>query len=249
MPHPLKTNVYIDGFNFYYGSVKDTPYKWLDLAALLRNLLPSHLHTINKIRYFTAAVQPRSRDPQQPQRQQTFLRALGTIPNLTIHYGDFYTNTKRLPLAHPPSSGPRTVEVVVTEEKGSDVNLATFLIVDGILFDYDAAVVVSNDSDLALPLDFVRNGLKRVVGILNPHPQRRSRELFPLANFYKPIRTSVLAASQFPHTLQDAREPLQSLRPGDLATRPRASRPRRARVGVGAISSPSTIPAATRGPR
>ena len=31
---PMKTNIYIDGFNLYYGCVKDTPYKWLDLAKL-----------------------------------------------------------------------------------------------------------------------------------------------------------------------------------------------------------------------
>ena len=49
--HP-KTNVYIDGFNLYYGAVKDTPYKWLDLAAFCGRLLPKH--DVRHIRDFTA---------------------------------------------------------------------------------------------------------------------------------------------------------------------------------------------------
>ncbi len=47
----MKTNVYVDGFNLYYGSLKDTPYRWLDIAALCANILPNNI--INRIRYFT----------------------------------------------------------------------------------------------------------------------------------------------------------------------------------------------------
>lgn len=197
----MRTNVYIDGFNLYYGCLKDTPYRWLDLSKLCHLLLPSH--NINRIRYFTALVSARQSDPQQPQRQQAFIRAIKTIPNLSVHYGFFLTNRKRLPLADPPAYGHRTVEVLVTQEKGSDVNLATFLITDGILKDYEVAVIISNDSDLALPIDFVRNELKLPVGILNPH-RHRSSELSKLTTFYKPIRKGVLAASQFPDSLTDA---------------------------------------------
>src|SRR5258708_3623868 len=49
-----KTNVYIDGFNFYYGAVKNTPYRWVNLAALCRHMLPND--TIQSIKYFTAIV-------------------------------------------------------------------------------------------------------------------------------------------------------------------------------------------------
>ena len=44
------------------------------------------------------------------------------------------------------------------EEKGSDVNLATYLVADGFRDLYDTAVVVSNDSDLAEPLKLVCAG-------------------------------------------------------------------------------------------
>ena len=199
----MKTNVYVDGFNLYYGCLKGTPYRWLDLAQLCRVLLPSN--RIHRIRYFTALVQPRPDNPRQPERQQTYLRALRTIPNLSIHYGHFLSHVVRLPLARPPAQGPRTVEVVRSEEKGSDVNLATALLVDGFTHDFDVAVVVSNDSDLLAPIRVVREQLGYRVGVLNPHPRkRRSRALFQEATFWKQVSRRALQASQFPHTITDA---------------------------------------------
>ena len=33
--------VYVDGFNLYYGSLKRTPYEWLDLGRLCAGMLPN----------------------------------------------------------------------------------------------------------------------------------------------------------------------------------------------------------------
>lgn len=195
----MRTNVYIDGFNLYYGAVKGTPYKWLNLSKLCTFLLPQH--AINRIRYFSALIQPRD-DPQQPQRQQAYLRALSTIPNLSIHYGSFLTSAVRLPLEPRPSTGPRTAQVLRTEEKGSDVNLATFLLADAFDHDYELAVLISNDSDLALPVQMVRERFELDVGVLCPHA-RMSWELGKVASFQRPIRKRVLPNCQFPHTLSD----------------------------------------------
>jgi hypothetical protein len=155
------------------------------------------------IRYFTALVKPRPEDPQQGQRQQTFLRALRTLPNVTIHYGTFLSNPTRMPLARPTGSA-RTAEVIKTEEKGSDVNLASFLLADGFRGNYEVAVVISNDSDLVLPIRIVRDELGLPVGVVNPrgHP---SRELLAVSSFFKRIRSGLLQASQFPETLEDER--------------------------------------------
>ncbi|HVH69249.1 MAG TPA: hypothetical protein VM716_15380 [Gemmatimonadales bacterium] len=38
----MKTYVYVDGFNLYYGAVKGTPFKWLDIRQLCQLLLPKH---------------------------------------------------------------------------------------------------------------------------------------------------------------------------------------------------------------
>ncbi len=195
------TIVYIDGFNFYYGAVKGTPYKWLDLEALCRRLLPRD--TIIKIRYFTARVSARPSDPQQPNRQETYLRALATLPLIEVHYGHFVTRTVRLPLASPRPSGPRSAEVVRTEEKGSDVNLATYLLRDAFTNSCGTAVVVSNDSDLAEAVHIARTDAGIRVGIINPHPAKnRSRKL--RGTFFKQVRQNVLAQCQLPPMLNDS---------------------------------------------
>jgi hypothetical protein len=144
-----RLNVYVDAFNLYYGCIRDTPYRWLDLHALSVRLFPQD--EIHRIRYFTAIVSGRPADPQQPQRQQTYIRALETIPCLSVHLGHYLTHTTRMALANPPPFGSRTVEVIKSEEKGSDVNLATYLLLDGFNRDYEVAAVVSNDSEGADP--------------------------------------------------------------------------------------------------
>src|SRR5687768_3838225 len=104
----MRTNVYVDGFNLYYGALKGTSLRWLDISLLCRALLPGH--TINRIRYFTALVTPRAPDMGQRQRQRTYIRALETIPNLSVHYGSVLVKRTRLPLTNPAPGGPRTVE-------------------------------------------------------------------------------------------------------------------------------------------
>ncbi|WP_419925350.1 NYN domain-containing protein [Candidatus Poriferisocius sp.] len=194
----MSTIVYIDGFNFYYGAVKDTPYKWLDFEALCQRLLPKD--EITKIRYFTARVASRLDDPQQATRQETFLRALGTFSLIEIHEGHFVTRPTRMTLVNPPSKGPRTVEVWKTEEKGSDVNIATYLLLDAFKQRCDTAVVISNDSDLAEPVRIAQREIGIKVGIINPHkPEYRSRKL--QGTFFKQLRHSILAHVQLPKAI------------------------------------------------
>jgi uncharacterized LabA/DUF88 family protein len=197
----MRTIVYIDGFNLYYGAVKHTPYKWLDVLTLCRYLLPKN--QIVQIKYFTALVSARANDPDQPNRQQLFLRALRTLPNLEIIYGHFLEHVVSMRRANPIPGGPNYVEVIKTEEKGSDVNIAAHLVNDGHKRRYEVAVLISNDSDLVEPVKIVRNELKFPVGVLNPIPTMPSHELRKYATFVKPIRQGVLAASQFPSTLKD----------------------------------------------
>lgn len=196
----MKVNVYIDGFNLFYGSVKGTPYKWLDVDNMCRLLLPSH--QINKIKYFTALVNARPNDLNQPVRQLVYLRALGTISCLEIIMGHFLTSEVKMPVAGSSANSPRYVRVVKTEEKGSDVNLATHLLMDGFKNDYEMAVLVTNDSDLLEPIKVVRYELNLPVGLLNPH-KKPSRALLPHVAFVKQIRKGVLAASQFPAAMTD----------------------------------------------
>jgi len=196
----VKTNVYVDGFNLYYRALKGTPHKWLNLDALCRYLLPRH--QINQIKYYTAHVTARPNDPDQPTRQQTYLRALRTLPNVSIVLGTFLTNRVRALRADSPPGTTEYVTIFKTEEKGSDVKLATHLLNDGYRNEYEQAVVITNDSDLVEPIRIVRHSLGLPVGILNPS-MRPNPLLVRQATFIKPIRQGVLRASQFSQTLTD----------------------------------------------
>jgi uncharacterized LabA/DUF88 family protein len=197
----MKTYVYVDGFNLYYGAVKGTRFKWLNIQQLCQLLLPKN--QILKIKYFTALVTARPGDPDQPNRQQIYLRALKTIPGLEIIYGHFLEHEVMMPVAGSPMGTPRYIKVIKTEEKGSDVNIAAHMISDGYKGAYQVAILLSNDSDLVEPVKIVRNELKLPVGVLNPRPASPSHELRKYATFVKPIRGGVLATSQFPNILTD----------------------------------------------
>jgi uncharacterized LabA/DUF88 family protein len=203
----MRTSIYIDGFNLYYGAVKGTPYKWLDFHAAFTMLLQPH-HRITAINYFTAQVSGK-RDPQQPVRQQTYWRALqASTPTLQLFKGTFLTHEVRAPLAQP-LPGQRYAKVLKTEEKGSDVNLAVHLLNDAWLDAYDCALIVSNDSDLAEAMRLVRarHPAKRL-GLVFPrresggHP---SRELSQHAHFVLRLGERVLAACQLPNPIPGTR--------------------------------------------
>ena len=83
----IKTNVYIDGFNFYYGALRKTPYRSVNVRRLCELLLPKN--TIAEIKYFTARVRATPGDPDQTVRQQLYLRALQTLPCVSIQLRSF----------------------------------------------------------------------------------------------------------------------------------------------------------------
>ena len=194
-------NAYIDGFNLYYGCLKGTPYKWLDLSRLCTFLLPKQF-SLGVIRYFTARVTPLPGNPDAPVRQNTYLRALATLPNVQIVEGTFLRHAVKMPLAVPPSRGPRFAEVIRTEEKGSDVNLASYLLLDAFQRACDVALIISNDSDLLTPIQMARQRFRLKTIIVSPHPTP-SFELSQQADFRRQIRKGSLKASQFPDVLTD----------------------------------------------
>ena len=94
------------------------------------------------------------------------------------------------------------MQVIKTEEKGSDVNLTCYLLLDAFRRDFETAVVVSNDSDLKEPMAIVQPEMSLPIGVVNPHPAgRRSRAFQP--DFFKQLREKDLVRSQFPAILRD----------------------------------------------
>ena len=114
---------------------------------------------IHRVCYFTARLDARPGNPNQPRRQLIYLRALSMLPRFEVYYGAFRSGIKRRPLAEPMPGLPTHVLVRDSEEKGSDVNLATRLLVDGFKEEYEQAVVVSNDADFAAAMRYVRDDL------------------------------------------------------------------------------------------
>jgi hypothetical protein len=168
----MRTTVYIDGFNLYYGSLKGSGHKWLDLFAFFQRTLPTN-NNLLKVKYFTARVKPLSHDIDAPIRQDVYLRALKFLypQQIEIIEGNFQIKKKKAPLASNPS---QIVQVIQAEEKGSDVNLAVELVNDGWLNTFECAVVVSNDADLERALRIVKQQHKKKVFLFTPGAPKRT---------------------------------------------------------------------------
>ncbi len=199
----MRTVIYIDGFNFYYGAVKGTSCKWLDLKAMCQNILKPH-HRIDSIVYCTALVNSRKDNPDAPLRQATYIKALSKhTPEIKIIYGHFLENKTRMKPVD--FTYGKTVEVYKVEEKGSDVNLAVHMVNDAWKDVYDCAIVISNDSDLAEAMKLVRVDCKKKVGLFTPWRRRASKQLMANSDFQRTIRKSTIIKSQLPSPIENTK--------------------------------------------
>ena len=125
----MRTIVYVDGFNLYFRLLQKRPaLKWLNVKALAERVLRP-TNQVVAIRYYTARVSGRL-SPHGPGRQQLYLDALATVPEISVHMGAFLSSEKFAGLVHPPTfrpvltlpqPWPDVVKVLKVEEKGSDV--------------------------------------------------------------------------------------------------------------------------------
>ena len=97
------------------------------------------------------------------------------------------------------------MQVRRSEEKGTDVNIATHLVHDGHLGRFDAAILVSNDSDLAEAVRIVCKEIGRPVHIFRPQTSRPNAKLQSVATTFNNIDVRHLAGSQLPSTLKDSK--------------------------------------------
>ena len=195
----LKTIVYVDGFNFYYGALRNTPYKWLDLCALFKKVLPAG-YTLEKVKYFTARLSALPNDPDAPKRQDVYLRALRAHckGGIEIYEGNFQLKTLWLPRA---DNLAQFVQVIRSEEKGSDVNLAVELVHGAWEDQYEAAAVVSNDADLERAMKIAKQYRKKKILLYTPGAPHKRKPLAALTKWsHKQLvfTEADLAASQLP---------------------------------------------------
>ncbi len=171
-------------------------WRWLDIRALATTLAGSRTNwqgaTIDCVVYCTALIDAAT-NPSGYVDQDVYIKALTNYQSVDhVELGYYVARVKQAPLAvrAPGQAGvPQIVHanwpVVVQdaqgnavngatfmvsyahrEEKGSDVNVASHLLVDVLGGQVDAAVVISNDSDLRFPIQFARGHVP--VGVVNP---------------------------------------------------------------------------------
>ena len=198
----MKTNIYIDGYNLYYGLLKGRPqYKWLDPVRLVAKLLDAG-HQINRVRYFTSKIKTYPHDQAAVERQNIYLQALTTLRQVTITYGLYNKRKGYLPALDArcrdceESGENRLVHIMKFEEKRTDVNLATAMLKDAYGGDAESFVLISGDSDFIAPLDLIRHELGRQVVVFNPQLVRS--DLANHASYYKDIPRDLPASCQLP---------------------------------------------------
>jgi 6-hydroxy-3-succinoylpyridine 3-monooxygenase len=197
---PKRTMIYVDGLNLYYGALKGTPYRWLNLQKYFELVRPDD--DIQLIHYFTAVV-----DPPHGIDQQTYLDALSTLPKLNIVVGAFIRKKVKCRVHACTLAQGRTF--LRPEEKRTDVNIALQMLDDAYQGLAERFVLVTGDSDLLPAVQMVRLRVPQieiVVYVPNNHPMRGATvELRNAAHKARNLPLVELRHAQFPTILPGAR--------------------------------------------
>lgn len=196
--HKQRVIAYIDGFNLFYSCLKGTNNKWLDLWSLCESLLLPNQELI-EIRYFSAPVGSFRGDSNRSNRQHVYLEALQVNQKIIVKLGYFSVHKIKAPLASDWDDGRITqVEVVKTEEKGSDVNLAVQMAVDAVRNRFDYAMLFSNDSDMAYSVQIAVAECNKKVGLYIDNKAKSYRVLRENVHYVRKLTQSFLARHQLP---------------------------------------------------
>ncbi len=156
----IRVNFYFDGFNFYFG-LKSKGWKafyWLDLISFSEKFLRPN-QEIQSVNYFSAVPHERGK----ADRQDLLFSANKLNPKFSLFLGKYM---KKHITCHNCSTRFQTFE-----EKQTDVLIATKVIRDVVLDKCDVSIIVTADSDLIPPIDFIRevNPLHKVVVLFPPN--------------------------------------------------------------------------------
>ena len=163
--------------------------KWLDIEKLTKYLLKSH-QELKAVKYFTSRV---SNNPKKQKRQTTYIEALET-KGIEIIPGQYQSSC-----IHCNNCGNRWNTF---NEKMTDVNIATYLLVDAFKNQYDTAMLISGDSDLVPPIKVVNEKVseKRVLVVFPPKRKNDAVAKVAKGNFV--IGRRNLEKSQFPDEVE-----------------------------------------------
>lgn len=174
----MRTAVYIDGYNLYYGCLRQTAFKWLDVMKLADLILKVQNPSSNlvRIKYFTAPALARfaTHGQQSVAAQERYHRALKACnPSIELIYGTHSIDESGTLLpayrAGVPFDKSDRHRVWKLEEKKTDVNIAIEMYRDAIRGGLDQVVIVSNDSDAEPVLSAIRQDCPGLmIGVITP---------------------------------------------------------------------------------
>jgi len=192
-PLPKRTVVYVDGFNLYYGVLKDSPYKWLNLERFFCRLRQHD--QVQRIRYFIARI-----FGTHAPNQEAYLLALETLPRVDIILGRFKTKQVECKVPACPTAGPRIFSTY--EEKRTDVNIALWMLHDAQQDVCERLVLVTGDSDLVPAICMIKDYFpnKEVIVYVPAKSLMRGAavELRSVAHKDRTLPLDLLPKSQFP---------------------------------------------------
>lgn len=235
-PAPLRTRVYIDGYNLYYGCLKGTPYKWLDLVKLFEeHILPSSAPDRSVllplgIKFFTARIKEQAAkalDSVSSQaRYHTALRKRyhGRIELIEGYYSLTQSKARLVDQDAPNKWARDCAQTLVwkLEEKQSDVNLALQAYHDAITGAVDQVVIVTNDTDIAPALRMIRTHTTATIGLVvpaKPGLREPNDDLVALAHWARVhITAPELANAQLPRVIVGGKKP--TVKPESWYARP-----------------------------
>jgi uncharacterized LabA/DUF88 family protein len=194
--------IYVDGLNLYRQCLSGKPeLKWLDLQKLFENMLPTH--DIKLIRYFTAHIKPPINNVSAPSRQNAYLRAItANSSQIELHLGKIRADTKqyrKVPLELDSSGNPVLVKVQKLEEKGTDVALSNYMVLDASRAAAALYVLVSSDSDFVSTINILKTELFAGVAIFFPSRKPAKSLIATNPTLIKVIREDQIELCQLPN--------------------------------------------------
>ncbi len=238
----MKTRIYIDGYNLYYGCLKGTSFKWLDVLSLFElHILPSITAMVSgqrlepvldslAIKFFTASILERvAKANDSVQCQEHYHAALkkyqsGRLEIIKGYYSLTTTNAKMVDTSRPKTPPRDCAETTIwkLEEKQSDVNLALHAVTDVLLDGIEHVVIVTNDTDIAPAVNMLKCRTGATVGVVIPttdHQRPPNTDLVANADWVRThITHAELKAAQLPRVIPDRRRPVA--KPISWYTRP-----------------------------
>ncbi len=219
----LRTIVYVDGYNLYYGLLRLNGLKWLDLNRLFQShILPYKSPDANlvKVKYYTADIKSQfaKLGKASEQAQGQYHRALRSDFGGNIEIISSYHTTEKssaIKYKDPPDLND-TIDIWKIEEKQTDVKLALQMYIDASKGECEQIVLCTNDNDLAPALENIKADFPHLqIGLVIPRLDPRlgnnrppAGELRKYASWYLPhIKDGALRDSLFPNIVKGKRKP------------------------------------------